>query len=143
MKRALLTLSALGLLCTIIVVAYGSLSTEVMEQFPGWQTVNLAIVYIFLAMPALGFMGATLGAIAAALRHMPRWVVAFVVLAVIVLPLYGVGFLSSLQGAFIGNLGMGAAITVMLYFPIVNFLAELTFALRLPSLPAGRHQQLA
>lgn len=133
MKRALLILSGLGLLSAVGAVVYLLLPSQIAQQLPDQQTISLVETVILVALPILGVIDAILGVVAAGQRRASRWTVAFVVLAVITIPLYGCGFLLSLLDAFPGNQGIGIIATALLFFPIVIFLAALTFALRPPA----------
>ena len=136
MKRALLILSGLGLLCALVAAVYLSLPSQVAQQLPDQQTISLVETVILVALPILGIVDAILGVVAAGQRHASRWTAAFVAMAIISLPAFGCGFILSLLDAFPGNQGIGVIATALLCFPIVIFLAALVFALR-RSAPPG------
>lgn len=137
MKRALLILSGLGLLCAVVEAVYLLLPSQIAQRLPDQQAINVGATAILIALPILGVIDAILGVVAAGQRRASRWTVVFVVLAVITIPLYGCGFILSLLDAFPGNQGIGIIATVLLFFPIVIFLVALIFALRPPAQSAA------
>lgn len=130
MKRALLIVSGLGLLCVIIEIVYLALPSQSLSD---QQTIDMVAFVSLMALPVIGVIGAILGAIAAGQQRASRWMVAFILLAIITLPLYGFGFLASIVGSFPGNQAMTIFVTALLYFPSVIFPAALVFALRHPA----------
>ncbi len=136
MKRALLILSSLGLLCAIVVLVEGSLPSQMTQRLPDQQAIGVALLGIVLALPFLGVLDAILGVIAAHQRCAWRWRAAFIALAIITLPLYIVGSILSLMAASVDQ-DIGPIVLPLLYFSIVVFLAALVFALRPPAQPVA------
>ncbi|MGH2505654.1 MAG: hypothetical protein ACRDID_24345 [Ktedonobacterales bacterium] len=135
MRRALLILSGLGLLCAVIEATFLAPPSQVTEQLPDQQTLGVITTVVLVAMPFLGVIVAILGVVAADQRRAPRWRTAFIALAIISLPAYGCGFIMSILGSFPGNQGMALFATALLFFAVVIFLAALVFALRHPTRP--------
>lgn len=135
MKRAILILSGLGLLCAVVEATFLALPSQVTQQLPDQQTLGVITTFVLVAMPFLGVIDAILGVVAASQRRASRWFVAFIVLAVISLPAYGCGFILSLLGSFPGNRGIAFFATALLFFAVVIFLAALVFIFRHPAQP--------
>lgn len=136
MKRTLLILSSLGLLCWIIEAVTLLLPSQLSQQLPDQQTISVVTSVIVVAMPFLGIADAVIGAIVAGQRRASRWLAVFVTLAIISMPALGIGFILGLLTAFPGNQNLTVVADALLLFPILIFLPGLIVALQHATQPA-------